>query len=191
MSSEFQLFYEDALLCHACDLHRSSKQVVVYRGNPDHPVVMFIGEAPGRDEDEKGIPFCGAAGKVLDEAIAECGLSQDEFYVSNIVKHRPPNNRTPTDSERETCFTEILKNEITLVSPRCLVTLGNTSTQFLLKTKRGITQLKTRVHSYEGFPVFPMLHPAAIKHDPTRIAEWRADIVKLREFLNMQRRRFF
>jgi DNA polymerase len=124
---------------------------------------MFIGEAPGFHEDRQGEPFVGAAGKLLTRMLGEIGLTRADVYIANILKCRPPGNRDPQPSEIEAC-TPWLVEQISLIQPQVLVTLGNFATRFVLRTTTGITRLRGQVHEWHGRTVIPTFHPAAILH---------------------------
>ena len=152
--------------CHRCQLAETRTQIVFGVGDP-HARVMFIGEAPGRNEDLKGEPFVGAAGKTLDSLLAEAGLTREEVFIANILKCRPPNNRDPRPEEIEVC-TPFLRNQVRAVMPDVIVTLGNFATKFILRTDRGITGLRGQVHQTGKFKVLPVFHPAAAIYDRTK-----------------------
>jgi DNA polymerase len=132
-------------------------------GNP-HAEVMFIGEAPGRQEDLGAEPFIGAAGKYLNSLLALAGLKREEIYIANVLKCRPPDNRDPRPEEIEVC-TPFLRGQVKAIAPEILVTLGNFATRFILKTDRGITGLRGQVHITGRFSVLPIFHPAAAIYD--------------------------
>ncbi len=144
--------------CTRCKLHQERTNIVFGVGNPEAEL-MFIGEGPGADEDAKGEPFVGRAGKELDEMIASIGLSRDEVYIANIVKCRPPKNRDPQPDEVETCSPFLFK-QIEAIRPRVIVTLGSPATKTLLKTKTGITKLRGQWHDWCEIPLRPTFHPA-------------------------------
>ncbi len=144
--------------CTRCKLHQERTNIVFGVGNP-RADLMFIGEGPGADEDAKGEPFVGRAGKKLDEMIASIGLSRDEVYIANIVKCRPPKNRDPQPDEVETCSPFLFK-QIEAIRPRVIVTLGSPATKTLMKTKTGITKLRGQWHDWCGIPLRPTFHPA-------------------------------
>jgi len=144
--------------------------------------VMFIGEAPGKNEDLKGEPFVGAAGQLLNELLAHAGLKRHEVYIANVLKCRPPGNRDPEPVEIETC-TPFLREQIRLIGPDVLVTLGNFATKFVLKTETGITRLHGTVHAAGRFTVLPIFHPAAAIYDRTKRDALFSDFEKLRELL--------
>ena len=152
--------------CQRCPLAASRTLLVYGVGRPDADV-MFIGEGPGRNEDLKGEPFVGAAGKLLDELLASIGLHREDVYIANIVKCRPPNNRDPEPIEIETC-TPFLREQIRLIDPTVIVTLGKFATQYILSTDIGITRLRGRRHEADGRTVLPIFHPAAALYDQTK-----------------------
>ncbi len=167
--------------CHRCPLGDTRTCLVFGVGRPDADV-MFIGEAPGRNEDLKGEPFVGAAGKLLDELLASIGLDRSDVYIANILKCRPPGNRNPQPDEIETC-TPFLREQVRLIEPRVIVTLGNFATKFVLKTATGITRLRGSFHRTGRFTVLPIFHPAAALYDITKRDVLFADFAALGEFL--------
>ncbi|HEY5540544.1 MAG TPA: uracil-DNA glycosylase [Coriobacteriia bacterium] len=152
--------------CHRCPLGFTRTQVVFGVGD-EKARVMLVGEAPGKNEDLKGEPFVGAAGQLLNELLAHAGLERGEVYIANVVKCRPPGNRDPEPVEIETC-TPFLREQIRLIGPEVLVTLGNFATKFVLKTETGITRLHGTVHQAGRFTVLPIFHPAAAIYDRTK-----------------------
>jgi len=147
--------------CRRCELCEKRNQIVFGDGNPDADL-MFVGEGPGADEDAQGIPFVGRAGQLLTRMI-ENGLEipRSEVYICNIVKCRPPNNRTPRDEEAQRCR-EFLDGQIAAVKPRVIVALGKPATSLLLGRPVAITQLRGRWQSYGDIPVMPTFHPAFV-----------------------------
>jgi DNA polymerase len=144
---------------------------------------MFVGEAPGFNEDQKGEPFVGAAGKLLNDLLASAGLSRDYIYIANVIKCRPPNNRDPEQDEVETCK-PFLMQQIQLIRPKLVCTLGNWATQTLLERKVGITKVKAQAFYMKDFVIFPLLHPAAALHQGNLLATLKEDFKKLKEFLD-------
>jgi DNA polymerase len=128
---------------------------------------MFIGEAPGKQEDLGAEPFIGAAGQYLNKLLALAGLKREEIYIANVLKCRPPENRDPRPDEIEVC-TPFLREQVKAISPEILVTLGNFATRFILKTDRGITGLRGQVHITGRFSVLPIFHPAAAIYDRSK-----------------------
>jgi uracil-DNA glycosylase len=152
--------------CHRCPLGFTRTQVVFGVGDPASRV-MLIGEAPGKNEDLKGEPFVGAAGQLLNELLGHAGLERRDVYIANVVKCRPPGNRDPETIEIETC-TPFLREQIRLIQPEILVTLGNFATKFVLKTETGITRLHGTPQRAGKFTVLPIFHPAAAIYDRTK-----------------------
>ncbi len=144
--------------CSRCKLHEGRTKIVFGVGNP-RAKLMFVGEGPGADEDLKGEPFVGRAGKKLDEMIAAIGLCRQEVYIANIVKCRPPRNRDPERDEVATCSPFLIR-QIEAIRPRVIVTLGSPATRTLLSTKIGITRLRGQWHEFRGIAVMPTFHPA-------------------------------
>ena len=157
---------EEASICEKCGLCAARTQVVFARGRARNRV-MFIGEAPGADEDRQGYPFVGRAGKLLDQIIGAIGFERDEIYVANILKCRPPGNRDPKPEEIEAC-TPYLEQQIELVNPKIICALGKFAAQFLTgNPKAPMGQLRGRIHYYKDhIMVLPTYHPAALLRNP-------------------------
>ncbi len=149
---------EEARACTRCPLHRSRRQVVFGAGNP-RARLMFVGEAPGRDEDIQGIPFVGRAGRLLTRIIEAMGLTRRDVYIGNILKCRPPENRTPYPDEMATCV-PFLQAQIDIIQPEVLVALGAVAVRGLLDVRGGITRLRGNWMTYRGIPLMPTFHPA-------------------------------
>ncbi|MEX0984511.1 MAG: uracil-DNA glycosylase [Actinomycetota bacterium] len=150
----------EAAGCTRCALAGTRTQVVFGVGDPGADL-MFIGEAPGMHEDRQGEPFVGAAGQLLTRMLGEIGLRRADAYIANVIKCRPPGNRDPLPGEIEAC-TPWLVEQISLIQPNVLVTLGNFATKFVLQTQRGITSMRGSVYPWQGRQVIPTFHPAAI-----------------------------
>ena len=146
--------------CTACRLAEGRTQAVFADGSPQAEL-MFIGEGPGYYEDQQGVPFVGKAGMLLDRLLAGAGLRRADTYIANVVKCRPPNNRDPRPDEIEACK-HFLSDQIRLVDPLVVMTLGNFATKLLLKTTTGITRMRGRVVPWWGTVVIPTFHPAAV-----------------------------
>ncbi len=145
--------------CTLCALHQQRRRTVFARGNPDAEL-CFVGEAPGEEEDAQGLPFVGRAGQLLDRMIAAMGIPQEEVYITNLCRCRPPGNRTPTPEEMDACL-PYLHEQLALVQPRVIVALGVTASRGLLKTSLGIKALRGTWKLYRGMiPVMPTYHPA-------------------------------
>jgi uracil-DNA glycosylase len=169
--------------CQRCKLAKLGRTQVVFGvGNP-HANIMFVGEAPGFYEDQKGEPFVGAAGKLLNDLLQSAGLSRDEIYIANVIKCRPPNNRDPEMDEVDTCK-PFLMQQIQMIRPKLVCTLGNWATQTLLERKVGITKVKAQSFYMKDFVLFPLLHPAAALHQGGLLEPLKEDFKKLKEFLD-------
>ena len=148
--------------CRKCELCQSRTQTVFGDGDPDADL-LFIGEGPGQTEDEQGIPFVGRAGELLNKMIEAIGLDRKTVYIANVVKCRPPNNRTPLAPEVDACA-DYLRRQIAIIQPRVIVTVGGPATKLILASKLGITRLRGTWHAYTqvepAIPVMPTFHPA-------------------------------
>ena len=169
--------------CQRCKLAKLGRTQVVFGvGNP-HATIMFVGEAPGFYEDKQGEPFVGAAGKLLNELLQSAGLARSEIYIANVIKCRPPGNRDPELDEVETCKPFLLQ-QIQLIKPKVVCTLGNWATQTLLEKKVGITKVRGKAIRLKDFVVFPLVHPAAALHQGGLLEPLREDFQKLKTFLD-------
>ncbi|MFL6468790.1 MAG: uracil-DNA glycosylase family protein [Pyrinomonadaceae bacterium] len=167
--------------CTRCPLFAGRTQVVHTTGNFQADL-MFIGEAPGADEDAQGFPFVGRAGQLLTKIIESIGLKREEVAIGNINRCRPPGNRTPTIEEAHTCRPFLLR-EIAVIQPKVIVVLGNTALHNLLDTKVGITKVRGNFQDYFGVKVMPTFHPAYLLRDPNKKREVWDDMKKVREYL--------
>ena len=169
--------------CQRCQLSKLGRTQVVFGvGNP-HASVMFVGEAPGFHEDQKGEPFVGAAGQLLNELLQSVRLSRADIYIANVIKCRPPNNRDPEPQEVDTCKPFLLQ-QIAAIKPKLVCSLGNWATQTLLERKVGITRVRGQAFYMKEFVLFPLLHPAAALHQGNMLQPLREDFQKLKEFLD-------
>ena len=158
---------EQVRACTLCGLSSSRTQTVFSRGSPDAELV-FVGEGPGADEDAQGEPFVGKAGQLLDKMIAAMGLGRDEVYVCNVVKCRPPQNRTPEPAEMAACL-PYLNGQLDVIQPKVMVALGSTALRGLLGAGEGITRARGTFRLYRGeIPVMPTFHPAYVLRQPTK-----------------------
>jgi DNA polymerase len=180
-ADELRAFGEVVAGCTKCALAGGRTQVVFGSGNPDSDL-MFVGEAPGFHEDKQGVPFVGAAGKLLDQLLADIGLARDDVYVVNVLKCRPPGNRDPLPDEIEACEGHLWR-QIELIEPRVVATLGNFATKLLSSKPLGIT----RVH---GQPqevalgasrvlLYPLYHPAAALYTPSMLEVLKQDFARI------------
>lgn len=153
--------------CTLCPLSKNRTRAVFGEGDPD-ALIMFIGEAPGEDEDRLGRPFVGKAGQLLTKILLSVSIKREEVYIANMVKCRPPGNRTPTLEEIETCF-PYLEAQIAIVNPSVIVTLGSISTGYLLGTKEPMSKLRGQWFDWRGGKrVFPMFHPSFLLRHESR-----------------------
>ena len=171
--------------CTRCPLWEGRTKIVHTTGNFQADL-LFVGEAPGANEDAEGVPFVGRAGQLLNRIIESIGLKREDVLVGNVNRCRPPGNRTPTLPEAHTCR-PFLMREIAVVRPKVIVVLGNTATQNLLDTKVGITKLRGDFQDYFGIKVMPTFHPAYLLRDPSKKRETWEDMKKVRDYLNQQK----
>ncbi|MGH8936231.1 MAG: uracil-DNA glycosylase [Acidimicrobiia bacterium] len=167
--SDLQALEERVRACHDCPLAEATATVVFGDGDP-HADLMFIGEAPGYHEDQQGLPFVGAAGQLLNRLLAEIGLQRQDVYITNVLKRRPPGNRDPRPEEIEACK-GYLAEQIRLIDPKIVVTLGNFSTRLLLKRAVGVSRLRGQVYPWWNRLVVPTFHPAAALRGGDRVLE--------------------
>jgi uracil-DNA glycosylase family 4 len=168
--------------CVRCPLHQGRQHIVHTEGNTTARL-MFVGEAPGADEDASGRPFVGRAGQLLNKIIEAIGLKREDVLIGNVNRCRPPGNRTPTTEEARTCKPFLLR-EINIARPDVIVVLGNTAMKNLLDTKEGITRLRGEFQDYRGIKVMPTFHPAYLLRDPSKKREVWDDMKKVRDYLN-------
>lgn len=164
--------------CQLCPLGKTRNKFVYGAGNPNADV-LFIGEAPGADEDRLGEPFVGRAGQLLDKILAAIQLTRNDVYIANILKCRPPNNRDPQPEEMELCF-PYLHEQIRLIQPKLICTLGRIAAQAVLQTTTPLGKLRNRWHQFEGVPTLVTYHPAALLRFPSYKRDTWEDMKKLR-----------
>lgn len=177
--------YREVSGCTRCPLHAGRTKAVFGAGDADADL-MFVGEAPGAEEDRQGIPFVGRAGQLLNQLLEGVGMKREEVFVANVLKSRPPANRDPQPDEIEACW-PYLERQIQLIEPRVIATLGNFATKKLTGSPVGITRVRgtPQVHELAGRTlfVFPLLHPAAALRTPSLVETLRGDFARLRELL--------
>jgi uracil-DNA glycosylase len=177
--------YQEARACTLCPLHATRTKVVFGAGNADADL-MFVGEAPGQQEDVQGLPFVGRAGKLLDQLLEEVGLERSDVFITNVLKSRPPGNRDPQPDEIDACK-PYLQRQIELIEPKVICTLGNFATKLLTRSQRGITGVHGRpqVHELGGrtVRVYPLYHPAAALRSTKTLEELREDFRGLAQLL--------
>jgi uracil-DNA glycosylase family 4 len=152
--------------CTKCDLHKTRKNVVIERGNRNAPI-MLVGEGPGQQEDEQGLPFVGRAGKLLDILLDSLMFREEDYYICNIVKCRPPDNRIPTDTEAETCL-PFLRNQVALMRPPIIVCMGATAMKYIIDGNTSISKIRGSWIERKGYWIMPTFHPAALLRDSSK-----------------------
>jgi len=177
--------YEEARVCVRCPLHLTRTQVVFGAGNAT-AALMFVGEAPGANEDKQGLPFVGQAGKLLGKLLEEIGLAREDVFVCNVIKCRPPNNRDPHPNEIESCQ-GYLRSQVALIEPTMICTLGNFATKLLRADSTGISKLhgqeEVRSVGARAVRLYPLYHPAAALYTPATLDALRADFRRIPELL--------
>ena len=170
--------------CTRCKLHKARKQIVFGVGNPKAELV-FVGEGPGRDEDEQGEPFVGRAGKLLTQMIEAMGLRRHDVYIANVVKCRPPENRLPEKDEIATCSPYLMR-QLAVIGPKAIVCLGACSAQTLLQTNQGISKFRGEWFDFRGGKLMATYHPAYLLRNPAAKGEVWKDLQKVMAFLGLQ-----
>jgi uracil-DNA glycosylase family 4 len=165
--------------CRRCKLHPYRTQIVFGTGNPQAKLV-FVGEAPGREEDLQGEPFVGQAGQLLTKIIQAIQLTREEVYIANIIKCRPPENRNPEPDEIAACEPFLIK-QLQVIRPKLICALGTFAAQTLLKSEEKISSLRGKFHEYQGIPLMPTYHPAFLLRNPTRKREVWEDMKKIKK----------
>lgn len=168
--------------CTNCILHKGRNSFVFGSGNPNADVVV-IGEGPGAEEDKQGLPFVGRAGKLLSDILKAIKFEREEVFICNIVKCRPPDNRTPLPDEMDTCI-PYLKKQIELIKPKLILCLGLTAAKGLLKKKESLTSLRGQVFEYEGIKTMVTFHPAALLRNPNWKKDCWVDVQKFRKLFD-------
>jgi len=164
--------------CRRCKLHPYRTQIVFGTGNPQAKLV-FVGEAPGREEDLQGEPFVGQAGQLLTKIIQAIQLTREEVYIANIIKCRPPENRNPEPDEIAACEPFLIK-QLQVIRPQLICALGAFAAQTLLKSEEKISSLRGKFHEYQGIPLMPTYHPAFLLRNPNRKREVWEDMKKIK-----------
>jgi uracil-DNA glycosylase len=182
---QLKAVWEEARQCVRCPLHQTRTTVVFGNGNADAEL-MFVGEAPGANEDRIGLPFVGQAGKLLDKLLAEIEMERKDVFVANTIKCRPPDNRDPHPNELEACR-DYLNRQIALIEPTMICTLGNFATKLLREDTTGISRVhgreEVRVIGSRAVRLYPLYHPAAALYTPSTLESLRADFQRIPEIL--------
>lgn len=169
--------------CTKCDISHNRKQAVFGEGH-GQARLLFVGEAPGAEEDKQGRPFVGAAGQLLTKIIASIGLKREEVYICNVLKCRPTGNRNPYPEEIERCR-PYLEQQLALIKPELICALGTFAAQTLLNTKEPISRLRGQQHQFKGIPVMPTFHPAALLYHPQNKRLVWEDMKQIAKLLNL------
>ena len=177
-----QAIREDIGDCTRCKLHGLGRKQIVYGVGNAGADLMFVGEAPGADEDVQGIPFVGRAGQLLTKIIEAIGLKRDDVYIANVIKCRPPGNRNPDPDEVDACE-GFLFRQIDSIKPKVIVALGTFAAKALLKTQDPISRLRGRIYDYRGAKLIPTFHPAFLLRSPDRKRDVWEDMKKVRSIL--------
>ena len=169
--------FEKYKACQKCTLGQTRKKLVFGRGL-SNPPIMFIGEGPGAEEDSKGEPFVGRAGRLLTKMISSIGIERDDVYITNIVKCRPPENRNPTPAEISCCL-PIIKKQIEILNPKLIVTLGNIPTKTFITDANGITKAHGKIEHYEKWTLLPTFHPSYLLRNRSAMPQAWEDFKKI------------
>jgi DNA polymerase len=167
--------------CPRCKLSKTRTNIVFGQGNPKARL-MFVGEAPGRDEDEQGLAFVGRAGQLLTKIVEAIGMKREDVFIANVLKCRPPNNRNPEPDEVASCM-PFLQEQIRLIAPKVIVTLGTFAAQALLETDEPIGRMRGRWRTAQGVRIMPTFHPAFLLRSPERKKDVWEDMKLVRDFL--------
>ncbi len=170
--------------CQKCELHKTRTNIVFGTGNANAKL-MFIGEAPGQKEDESGIPFVGAAGKLLNKYLDAVGIAREDVYIANILKCRPPQNRDPKPEEEDMCI-DYLRAQVMAIRPKVIVCLGRISAMRIIKPDFKITAEHGKWFDKKGYSVCAVYHPAALLRDPRKKDEMLADMMAIKERLDAE-----
>jgi DNA polymerase len=174
-------FNEEIKDCKKCGLHKTRTKFVFGEGNPRAQLV-FVGEAPGRDEDQQGRPFVGRAGQLLTKIIEAMGYKREDVFICNVLKCRPPNNRAPEPGEVEQCEPHLLE-QLRLIGPKAICALGTHAAHTLLKTDTPISAMRGNFYDYHGIKLMPTYHPAYLLRNPAEKRKVWEDVQKIRDYL--------
>jgi len=179
--NHLRILAQEVAGCSRCPLHKTRAQTVFSRGNPKAKL-MIIGEAPGFYEDQQGLPFVGKAGNLLNQMLQSVGMNENDVYIANVLKCRPPNNRDPAIEEIEQC-SSYLAQQIDYISPTLILALGRFAGQFLLKKQLPLNKLRKALHRYNGIPFMVSYHPAYLLRNPIDKRKAFEDLTKLKQIL--------
>lgn len=182
MNPEWNQLQQECMTCQGCELHHTRTNCVFGTGNPNADL-MFVGEAPGEQEDLSGTPFVGRAGQLLDKFLFAVDLPRQDVYIANILKCRPPKNRDPLPAEEDACI-EFLRRQVRLIQPKIIVCLGRIAAMRLIKPDFKITKEHGEWFKKGDFFITAVYHPALLLRDPRRKEEMLADMKKIKEMLD-------
>ncbi len=182
MTNEWKQLQEDCASCRGCELHKTRTNCVFGTGNPSSDI-LFVGEAPGEQEDLSGTPFVGRAGKLLDQFLFAVDLPREEVYIANILKCRPPKNRDPLPEEEDACM-DFLRRQVRLIRPKMIVCLGRIAAMRLIKPDFKITKEHGEWFKKGDFLITAVYHPALLLRDPRRKEEMLVDMQKIKQKLD-------
>lgn len=165
--------------CQGCKLHKGRRHIVFGAGNPGAKLVL-VGEAPGYEEDMRGLPFVGKAGELLTRILLAIGLTREDVYICNVIKCRPPGNRNPEPDEISACI-PFLRRQLRAIRPKLICAMGTFAAQTLLETDKAISLLRGHFHTYEGIRLLPTYHPAFLLRNPSKKRDVWKDMQKLQE----------
>lgn len=181
---DWENFVAACMSCQRCELHQTRKNVVIGRGTPKRVPLLFVGEGPGEQEDIQGEAFVGRAGKLLDLLLEALSFDPEQYYIANIVKCRPPDNRVPTDKEVEACL-PWLRYQVRAIKPSIVVCLGSTAARAIIDKEARITKLRGQWIEREGkFSIMPTYHPSAVLRDIRKREDFYLDMKKVKERLD-------
>ncbi len=189
IEKELKEIKDKVLACKKCSLYKTRTCPVIGQGNHQAKII-FIGEAPGAQEDRTGRPFCGEAGKILDELLESAGIKREEIYICNILKCRPPGNRNPNKKEIDACV-PYLERQIKTIKPNAICTLGNYSTAYILKKYglggeiEGISKIHGKIFSIDNIKIIPFYHPAVAAYNPNMKSILKEDFKLLKKYKNI------
>ncbi len=176
-------FEEECKTCIKCNLSTTRNHVVIGRGNPETAKILFIGEGPGKQEDVTGVAFVGEGGKLLDLLFTSLRIKEEDYYIANIVKCRPPENRDPHQDEITSCI-PWLRWQVKAIQPAFIVCLGRIAAQTIIEKNIKITKTRGTWIEKGGFLMMPTWHPAAVLRDPTKKISWFEDMKKIKQKLD-------
>ncbi len=181
-TNKLQRLASEVASCTRCQLHKTRTQTVFARGNLQAKL-MIIGEAPGADEDEQGVPFVGKAGSLLNKMLHSIEISADDVYIVNVLKCRPPENRDPEPEEIQAC-SAYLTQQIATVNPQLILAVGRFAGQFLLSQSTPLNTMRNKIHDYQGRPIVVSYHPAYLLRNPADKKKAYADLMVAKQLLN-------